>query len=61
MANVNKAMLVTIQETSGLKPHANGRTGEAVDSEGADYARRVCAEDFGGTGDVSEVVNRTRQ
>jgi hypothetical protein len=29
---------------------------EALDWEGADYARRVYAEDFGGTGDVSEGI-----
>jgi hypothetical protein len=33
----------------------------AVDREGANYARRVYAEDFRGTGDVSELLNPTAQ
>jgi hypothetical protein len=39
---------------------ANRRTGEALDRKGADYARRVYADDFRGTGDVSEAAEPNR-
>ena len=47
---------VTIQELLVSSPWADRRTGEVVDQEGADHPRRVYAEDFRGTGDVSEAA-----
>ncbi len=47
---------VHVGRTSRLKPRADTRTGETLDSEGADYARGVYAEDFRGAGDVSEAI-----
>jgi hypothetical protein len=55
---------VTLEDTSRLKSHPEGRSGEAADEKGlitlhgrCCSRRRIYAEDFGGTGDVSEATD----